>query len=104
MCELYGISALSPTARLALLFNAAGFVLKGDLTWAIILGPLNNLHLILPRLAGQILIAALVFPAPLILLAMAIFYLWVYVRRAQKPAPPEKCEPAENAPIGTVTA
>jgi hypothetical protein len=93
-----------PIARLALAVNAAGFVLTGDLTWAIILGPLSNLHLILPRLAGQILVAALVFPAPLILLAMAIFYLWVYVRRAHKPAPPEKRERAENAPIGTVTA
>ena len=86
------------------LVNAAGLVLTGDLTWAIILGPLSNLHLTLSRQAGQILIAALVFPAPLILLAMAIFYLWVYVRRGHKPAPPEKHEPAEDAPIGTVMA
>ena len=92
------------TARLALAVNAAGFVLIGDLTWAIVLGPLGNLHLILSRQAGEILVAALVFPAPLILLTMAIFYLWVYVRRAQNPAPPEKREPAEDAPTGTVTA
>ena len=39
--------------RLALLVNAAGFVLTGDLTWALILGPLSNLHLILPRLPGR---------------------------------------------------
>jgi len=93
-----------PVARLALLVNASGFALTGDLTWAIILGPLSNLHLALTRQAGQILIAALVLPVSLILLAMAIFYLWVYVRRAHKPAPPEKHEPAEDAPIGKVTA
>ena len=91
-------------ARLALLVNAAGFVLTGDVTWAIILGPLNDLHLTLTRQAGQILVAALVFPAPLILLTMAIFYLWMYMRRAQNPASPEKREPAEDAPTGTVTA
>ncbi len=91
-------------ARLALAVNAAGLVLTGDLTWVLVLGPLRDLHLTLSRQAGQILIAALVLPAPLILLAMAIFYLWVYVRRAHKPAPPEKHEPAEDAPIGTVTA
>ena len=91
-------------ARLALAVTAAGLVLTGDLTWAVILGPLSNLHLILPRLAGQILVAALVFPAPLIVLTMAIFYLWIYVRRAHQPALPQKHEPAEDAPIGTVTA
>ncbi len=91
-------------ARLALLVNAAGFVFTGDLTWVLVLGPLSNLHLALSRQAGQILIAALVLPAPLILLAMAIFYLWVYVRRARKPAPLEKHEPAEDTPIGTATA
>jgi hypothetical protein len=87
-------------ARLALLVNAAGFVLTGDLTWAIILGPLNNLHLTLSRLAGQILVAALVFPAPLILLTMAIFYLWIYMRRAHDPALPKKPEPVEDASMG----
>ncbi len=83
-----------PTARIALAVTAAGLVLTGDLTWAVILGPLGNLHLILPRLAGHILVAALVFPAPLIVLTMAIFYLWIYVRRAQQPALPEKPERA----------
>ena len=96
------------SARLALAVTAAGFVLTGDLTWAVILGPLGNLHLILPRLAGQILVAALVFPAPLIVLTMAIFYLWIYVRRARQPALPEKPEPAEDAPsypgaVGTIS-
>jgi hypothetical protein len=66
---------------LALLVNTAGFVLNGDLAWAIFFGLANNLHLHLTRLTGEMLIAVQVFPAPLILLVMGVFYLWVYVRR-----------------------
>jgi hypothetical protein len=91
-------------ARLALLVNAASFVLTGDLTWGIILGVINHLSLSTTQLRVQILTAAQIFPAPLILLTMAIFYLWVYLRCAREPAPPEKHKPAEDAPIGTVTA
>jgi hypothetical protein len=41
----------------------------------------NNLHISTTRLSGQILTVALVQPAPVILLAMGIFYLWIYLRR-----------------------
>jgi hypothetical protein len=79
---------------LALLVNTAGFVLTGDIPWAIFLGLINNLHLPTTWLSGQILMAAQVFPAPLILLVMGIFYLWVYVRRCSGPAPlPAAAEP-----------
>jgi hypothetical protein len=67
---------------LALLLNTAGFVLNGDITWAILLGLINRLHMSTAGLSGEILIAVQVFPAPLILLAMGVFYLWVYVRRS----------------------
>jgi hypothetical protein len=74
--------------------NTAGFVLTGDIPWAIFLGLINNLHLPTTWLSGQILMAAQVFPAPLILLVMGIFYLWVYVRRCSGPAPlPAAAEP-----------
>jgi hypothetical protein len=66
--------------RRALLVNTAGLVLTGFLSWAIFYSLLLNLHLPATRLFGQILMAAQVFPAPLILLVMGIFYLWVYVR------------------------
>jgi hypothetical protein len=89
-----------PVARLALLVNAASFVLTGDVTWAIILGPLNDLHMTLSRQAGQVLVAALVFPTPLILLTMAIFFLWIYMLRAHEHVLPEKPEPAEDASRG----
>jgi len=64
--------------RLALLVNAAGFIITGDLPWVIFLILLSKLHLST---------AELVLPVPLILLAMSIFYLWVYVRRCSTPAP-----------------
>lgn len=77
------------TGRLALLVNCAGFVLTGDLPWAILLGLINNLHLPSTRLTGQLLTAVQVFPAPLILLVMGVFYLWVYVRRCPAHASPQ---------------
>jgi hypothetical protein len=87
-----------PVAWIALLINASGFALTGDLTWAIILGIINHLSLSTTQLRAQMLLAVQVFPAPLILLAMAIFYLWVYMRRAQGAASRKK---GENAGVST---
>jgi len=67
--------------RLALLVNVAAFVLTGDLTWAILLGLINHLHIAATGFPGQMLMVAQVFPPPLILLITGIFYLWVYARR-----------------------
>jgi hypothetical protein len=69
---------------LALLVNAAAFLLTGDLTWAILLGLINRLHLSTTGFSGQILIGLQVFPAPIILLVMGVFYLWVYARKAPR--------------------
>jgi hypothetical protein len=68
--------------RLALLVNVAAFVLTGDLTWAILLGLMNHLHLPTTGFSGQTVMAAQVFPPPLILLVTGVFYLWVYARKA----------------------
>lgn len=84
--------------RLAFMVTAAAFVLTGNLTWAAILIPLYSLHLALSRQAGQIFIAAQVLPAPLILLTMAIFYLWIYMRRADEPAKSDSGEGGQKAP------
>jgi hypothetical protein len=43
------------------------------------------MHVSTTGLSKQILIYVLMRPAPLILLAMGIFYLWVYVRRDPDP-------------------
>jgi hypothetical protein len=42
------------------------------------------------QLSGQIMIAAQAFPAPLIMLVMGIFYLWVYVRQSSAAHPQPK--------------
>jgi peptidoglycan/LPS O-acetylase OafA/YrhL len=65
---------------IAVLLNSAAFVCTGDLSWAVFLGLLSTLH---PQSGlGEALRAdAQVFPTPLILLAMSIFYLWVCMRR-----------------------
>ena len=67
---------------LALLFNITGFILTGDLPWAIVSGFINSHHLSTTTRSSQILTDFQVFSVPLILLAMSIFYLWIYMRRA----------------------
>ena len=63
-------------------FSAVGILLNGDVP-LVILGELTEkLHLSVATLPGQILTVVLARPNQEILLAMSIFYLWVYVRRA----------------------
>jgi hypothetical protein len=69
-----------PIGRLTHLLNTMGFVLTGDLTWVVLLGLINRLHSPATGLSHWILIALQVFPAPLILLLISVFYLWVYAR------------------------
>jgi len=71
-----------PIGRLALLMTTAAFVLTGDLTWAILLGLMNHVYPAATGVFAQILMVAQVFPPPLILLSMGVFYLWVYARKA----------------------
>jgi len=68
--------------RFALLVNATAMVMTGDIPLAIFVILTRNLHVDASAIFGQILTVALMRPVPLILLAMGIFYLWVYVRRA----------------------
>jgi hypothetical protein len=65
----------------ALLVTTAGVVLTGDIPSASLIIFTNNLHVAPTGIFGKILTVALMRPAPLILLAIGIFYLWVYVRR-----------------------
>jgi glycosyl transferase family 87 len=67
--------------RIALSLNLAAFVFTGDLPQAILVGLLYHPHSSVTGLSAQIETAGLAFPAPLILLIMAGFYLWVYFRR-----------------------
>jgi hypothetical protein len=77
-----------PLRWIALLVNAAGFLLSGDFSWALMLGLFDKLQ---PSMAGpfaRTLTDAQIFAVPLTLLIVGIFYLWVYVRRCPADAQP----------------
>jgi hypothetical protein len=67
---------------IALLLNGAGIVMTADLPLTIFTILTNNMRIPIAGLPGQVLTVVLMRPVPLILLAMAIFYLWIYMRRA----------------------
>jgi hypothetical protein len=68
-------------AWLALLVTTAGIVSTADIPLTILAILTKNLQISTTGLSGQIRTLLLIEPVPLILLAMAIFYLWIYVRR-----------------------
>jgi hypothetical protein len=65
----------------AMLITTAGVTLTGDIPSAMLILAANHLHIGTSGVFNQILTIVLMRPVPLILLAMGIFYLWVYVRR-----------------------
>jgi hypothetical protein len=71
--------------RLALGINVAGFLFVGDLSAATLLGMVRMLPFSHGGIPGRILIMAQVFPVPLSLLGMGIFYLWLYIRWSAEP-------------------
>ena len=75
---------------LAVVVNAVGFFLNGDIPWAVLLTLIARLHLSTTGLTGLLLMVAQIFPAPLILLAMGAFYLWAYARRGDSIHPPPR--------------
>jgi hypothetical protein len=69
-----------PIGWIALLVNTVGMMVTGDIPSAILIILFNRLHLGAAGIFGKLLTVVLMRPAPLILLAMSIFYLWVYLR------------------------
>jgi hypothetical protein len=67
---------------LALLLNLTTAVFTGDIAQAIITTRSNYFHIGTSGIYEHILTALALRQVPLILLAMSIFYLWVYLRRA----------------------
>jgi len=68
--------------RLALLVTTAGIVSTADIPLVVLLAHTSNLRISTAGLTGEMMTVALMRPTPLILLAMGIFYLWIYMRRA----------------------
>jgi hypothetical protein len=86
---------------LAVLASGAGFVLTGDLPWAILLALINRVHLPASGLSAELAAGVQIFPAPLILLGVGVFYLWVYARHGSSTASPAaaslRCTTSEDA-------
>jgi hypothetical protein len=79
-----------PIRWVALLVTSAGLYSTADIPLYILAIHTANLHISTAGISGQMLTVVLMRPTPLILLAMGIFYLWVYVRR----------DPARDATAG----
>jgi hypothetical protein len=70
-----------PIRWIALLVSTAGIVLTADIPLTILLILTKYMQISAVGLCGQIRTLLLMEPTPLILLAMSIFYLWIYVQR-----------------------
>jgi hypothetical protein len=70
------------TGWLALLINSAGVILTGDIPAALLIIFCDHLHLGSASVLGKIVTVILMRPAPLILLVMGIFYMWMYLKGA----------------------
>jgi len=66
---------------LALLVTFAGIVFTGDIALTVLDILTKHLQISTAGLSGQMLTVALMRPTQLTLLAMSIFYLWIYLRR-----------------------
>jgi hypothetical protein len=69
------------TGRIAMILTTAGLLLTGDIPLVFLVVLWRKLHVSTTGFSGQVVTLLLLRPASLILLAMAIFYLWVYLRR-----------------------
>jgi hypothetical protein len=65
--------------QIALLLNTAGIVFTADVPLVVLDYFTESLHTGTTGIFGQILTVVLVRPVPLVLLAVGVFYLWVYV-------------------------
>lgn len=66
----------------ALLLSTAGILMTGDIPLTIVVHATRNLRSYADGLAGKLQFIVLARPAPLLLLAISVFYLWVIFRRA----------------------
>jgi hypothetical protein len=78
-------------AWLALIADAIGILLTGGVPWAIFFAFLKHAHLPAAISSGMPLIVMQVFPVPLALLFVGVFFLWIFVRR-----PPAGVETVSN--------
>jgi len=70
------------SGRFAMILTTAGLVLTGDIPLVILALSWRKLHVSATGFGGQLVTVLMLRPASLILLAMSIFYLCMYLRRA----------------------
>jgi hypothetical protein len=70
-----------PIGWIALFLNATGIIVTSDIPLAILGMLAGSLHLPVTGLSGKLTTIVFARPAPLVLLALSIFYSWVYARR-----------------------
>jgi len=70
--------------RVALLLNAVTILFISDIPLAVLAMVTNRLHLTTEGLIGKAEVILLARPIPLALLALSVFYLWVYVRQGSR--------------------
>jgi hypothetical protein len=80
--------------RWGIAIMGAALALTGAFSSAVISGLLNDLPFATAQGVNWSMAALQVFPAPLIVLAMAIFFLWAYAKRMDEPV-----EPVERARV-----
>lgn len=69
---------------LTIVLSSAGIVLTGELQWAAFFIVLKHFHNSASWINGFFLEALQVFPVPSALLAIGVFYLWMYMKRASE--------------------
>lgn len=92
----------APIRWLGLLVSTAAIVMTGEVPLAALINLTNNLKIGTPGIFGQMLRVIVMRPASLSLLAMAIFYVWVYARRTFPPSPsvePGGYQKEHSAPV-----
>jgi len=72
--------------RLALLVTFSGIFLTSDLPWVTLLSLIASLHLPSTSFFGQMVACMQMFPVPLILLLMVVFYLCIYASHCSLPS------------------
>lgn len=81
------------TRWVALLVSLQGYLLTADLAWTIFAGYLVKRRLLQMNEAGNFgptMTPVMNFPVPISLLMMAVFYLWIYVQRADLRSEPRR--------------
>jgi hypothetical protein len=81
--------------KLALAVTASGLVLTAEIPWAILLTILRHLQMPPSHWATLVLIGIQVFPIPLVLICMSLFYLWLPSRIEPSAAGMNACESSE---------